>query len=268
MLHAGPFPVLDRDDDPTDLIGGWDRTAHAADTLPTRLVLAFLGTTVDEIAAERGWETAVTLESITRDFPYHVAEHAGEQVAVVIAPLGAPAAVQNLEFALNLGVRHVVAVGSCGALHSHEENAMLVPTRALRDEGTSYHYLPASEWIDLQPEGVAAVTAALDAAGRDHELVSTWTTDGFYRETPAVIDARRAQGCDVVDMECSALAATCAFRGADFGQLLYTADSLADLDAHDPRGWGIASRRVALDLALDAVVRLGSAAQPGDDGPQ
>jgi uridine phosphorylase len=175
----------------------------------------------------------------------------------VIAPLGAPAAVQNLEFGINLGARHVVAVGSCGALHDTEEGAMLVPVKAMRDEGTSYHYAPAAEFIDLQPSAVSSVRDALDAAGRDHTDVVTWTTDGFYRETPAVIQDRIARGCDVVDMECSALAAVCEFRGVDFAQLLYTADSLADLDGHDPRGWGVASRAVALDLAMDAVVRMG-----------
>lgn len=257
MLTEGPFALLDLDTDPQDLIGGWDREAHAPDTLPERLVMAFLGPTVDDFAAERGWETAVELESITRNFPYYVTEHRGEKVAIVLAPLGAPAAVQNLEFGLNLGVKHVVAVGSCGALKDHEEGAMLVPTRALRDEGTSYHYAPAGDWVDLDPASVAAVTDALTAAGRDFAPVTTWTTDGFYRETPAVIERRKAQGCDVVDMECSALAVACDFRGASFAQLLYTADSLADLDAHDPRGWGIASRSVALELALDAVVRLG-----------
>lgn len=257
MLTEGPFALLDLDTDPQDLIGGWDREAHAPDTLPARLVMAFLGPTVDDFAAERGWETAVELESITRNFPYYVTEHRGEKVAIVLAPLGAPAAVQNLEFGLNLGVKHVVAVGSCGALKDHEEGAMLVPTRALRDEGTSYHYAPAADWVDLNPASVSAVTDALTAASRDFAAVTTWTTDGFYRETPAVIERRKAQGCDVVDMECSALAVACDFRGASFAQLLYTADSLADLDAHDPRGWGIASRSVALELALDAVVRLG-----------
>lgn len=257
MLTPGAHALLDLDTDTNDLIGGWDRDKYAPDTLPERLVLAFLGPTVDEFASERGWETAVELESITRDFPYYVTEHDGVRVGIVLAPLGAPAAVQNLEFGLNLGVRHVVAVGSCGALHSHEENAMLVPTRALRDEGTSFHYAPAGDWIELDPTAVAAVKDALVAANREFAEVSTWTTDGFYRETPAVIARRREQGCDVVDMECSALAAACAFRGADFAQLLYTADSLADLDAHDPREWGKASRSIALDLALDAVVRMG-----------
>lgn len=261
MLSHGVFPLLDLDDDPQDLIGGWDRKAHAADTLPSRLVMAFLGPTVDEFARERGWEVGATLESITRDFPYYVTQHRGERVGIVLAPLGAPAAVQNLEFGINLGVRHVVAVGSCGALHAHEEGAFLVPTRALRDEGTSYHYVAAADWIELEPSSVAHVVAALDAAGRQHETVSTWTTDGFYRETPSVIAKRKEQGCDVVDMECSALAAACAFRAAEFAQLLYTADSLSDLDAHDPRGWGVASRAIALELALDAVVRMGRSAR-------
>lgn len=257
MLSLGDFALLDLDSDPQDLIGGWDRETYAPDTLPSRLVMAFLGPTVDQFAAERGWAVGAELESITRNFPYFVTEHRGTQVGIVLAPLGAPAAVQNLEFGINLGVRHVVAVGSCGALHSHEENAMLVPTRALRDEGTSYHYAPAGDWIDLDPASVQAVKDALVAADRDFAEVTTWTTDGFYRETPAVIHRRKEQGCDVVDMECSALAAASAFRGVDYAQLLYTADSLADLDAHDPRGWGIAARATALELALDAVVRLG-----------
>jgi hypothetical protein len=117
MFTRAEVPILDRDDDRNDLIGGWDREAHAPDTLPSRLILAFLGTTVDRFAREGGWETRVTLDSITRDFPYYVTKHQGVDVGVVIAPLGAPAAVQNLEFGINLGARHVVAVGSCGALH-------------------------------------------------------------------------------------------------------------------------------------------------------
>lgn len=255
-LSVGPYALFDRDGDPNDLISGFWRADYAPNTLPERLVLAFLGPTVDEFAHERGWECRVELDSITRDFPYWVTERNGVEVGVVLAPLGASAATQNLEFGLALGANKIIAVGSCGALDTQEENVFFIPQRALRDEGTSFKYLPAEDWIDLDAAGIEAVEAALAAQGRAGERVTVWTTDGFLRETPAIIERRRAAGCDVVDMECSALAAVSRFRGATYGQLLYTADSLADLDKHDPRGWGKASRGIALDLAIEAASRL------------
>ena len=66
-----------------------------------------------------------------------------------------------------------------------------------------------------------------------------------------MIEYRREQGCEVVEMECSALAAAAQFRGVRFGQVLFTADSLAD-EAYDPRDWGVDSHEVALRIAIDA----------------
>ena len=68
--------------------------------------------------------------------------------------------------------------------------------------------------------------------------VITWSTDGFFRETKEKVAYRKSEGCSVVEMECSALAASSAFRGATWGMILYTADSLADVDKYDERNWG------------------------------
>ena len=81
----------------------------------------------------------------------------------------------------------------------------------------------------------------------------TWSTDAFYRETPAKIKARKAEGCSVVDMECSALAACAKFRDADYGHIIFTADSLVNLDSYDVRGWGKESFVKALELCLDLI---------------
>ena len=81
----------------------------------------------------------------------------------------------------------------------------------------------------------------------------TWSTDAFYRETPAKIKARKAEGCSVVDMECSALTACARFRGAKYGQIIFTADSLVNLDSYDVRGWGKDSFVKALELCLDLI---------------
>ena len=88
-----------------------------------------------------------------------------------------------------------------------EENEFVIPTKAIRDEGTSLHYLPASESIELTSKFVKQVEQILqDFNYRIHE-VTTWTTDGFYRETVELVNHYRKLGVATVEMECAALAA-------------------------------------------------------------
>ena len=81
----------------------------------------------------------------------------------------------------------------------------------------------------------------------------TWTTDGFFRETRDMVAYRKAEGCATVEMECAALAACAKKRGAAFGQILYTADSLANAERHDDRDWGKDSLRKALELCVEVL---------------
>ena len=80
--------------------------------------------------------------------------------------------------------------------------------------------------------------------------------DGFFRETKEKGAYRKSEGCSVVERECSALAACAAFRSATWGMLLYTADSLADVQRYDQRHWGGSAYEYALALCLDAVLAL------------
>ena len=84
----------------------------------------------------------------------------------------------------------------------------------------------------------------------------TWTNDAFYRETKSKLESRVSMGAKCVDMECSALAACAQFRGVEFGQLFFTADSLANLDAHDKREWGRGAMEDALKLSIELVLEL------------
>ena len=90
---------------------------------------------------------------------------------------------------------------------------------------------------------------------RSQEVI-TWSTDGFYRETKEKVAYRKKEGCSVVEMECSALAACSAFREATWGMILYTADSLANVEQYDERNWGGDAYEYALTLCLDAVLKL------------
>lgn len=149
----------------------------------------------------------------------------GKSVVVYKSPVGAPAAVGALEVALASGIEHFITFGICGALVDVPPRTLIVPNRAFRDEGTSYHYLPAAEDISLKNS--ATVAAHLKASGVSVIEGGAWTTDGFYRETRTRLEYMKARGCVAVDMECSALQAVCDFRKKEFYTLFISADSLA-----------------------------------------
>jgi uridine phosphorylase len=132
-----------------------------------------------------------------------------------------------------------------------------VPTGAIRDEGTSYHYAPPDAAVAPHPRALAAIDAVLEEAGVPHDHGLTWTTDAFFRETRAKVARRREQGCITVEMEASAMFAAAAFRGIAYGQLLYAGDDVS-ADEWDDRQWDKqqSARDRLLDLALDAVIRL------------
>lgn len=96
--------------------------------------------------------------------------------------MGSAAAAQLMDWLIGYGVKEIISTGSCGALEDFPENTFLVPNRALRDEGTSYHYVKPSRFI-VDPIALKAIEKTLIQHGLKYEEVFTWTTDGFYRET-------------------------------------------------------------------------------------
>ena len=132
----------------------------------------------------------------------------------------------------------------------------MIPVSALRDEGTSYHYLPPSREVEISKAGINAIESALSQKNIPYWEVKTWTTDGFYRETVEMVQYRKEEGCQVVEMECSALAACAAFRDVIWGMILYTADSLAEVDRYDERNWGGNAYEYALILCMDSVLAI------------
>lgn len=226
---------------------------HLGLKLPGKAVFGFLGGCIGRYAREHELQQVAEFISITKRYPIYVVHYKGEDICLCQAPVGAPAAVQILDWLISYGVKKVISSGSCGALTDLPENAFLIPAKALRDEGTSYHYLPPSRWVELNGEVRQSMERVLDELGLPYAECMTWTTDGFYRETRELVEYRKEEGCSVVEMECAALAACAQFRGIQFGQLLFTADSLANADQYDERGWGVDSLEKALMLSLELV---------------
>lgn len=149
----------------------------------------------------------------------------GKKIAIYRSPIGAPAAASALEEVYAGGVKKAIAFGICGTLIETRLHAFIVPTKAYRDEGTSYHYMPASDFIEIK--NCETVARSLASDGIDVIKGGSWCTDGFYRETKSKADSMRNMGCVAVDMECSALQAVANFREKEFYTFFISADSLA-----------------------------------------
>jgi len=248
------IPILEFDTDPNAVI--MPEHEQLGMHLPEKCVYAFLGSAIDKYAQSHEANIVSWFVSETRNYPVYVLEFKGEEICMVQAPVGASASAQILDWLISYGVKEVISAGCCGALTELEENTFLIPKKALRDEGTSYHYLPPARFIDIDWTARTAIEKTLQEYGHSYREVITWTTDGFYRETKAMVAYRRKEGCEAVEMECSALASCASMRGIIWGELLFTADSLADVENYDERGWGRDSFDVALILCLEAAIKI------------
>ncbi len=247
--------LLEFDPDPVGVVDPWSTMAARKDTIPERLVLCFYA---EILAALPGEAVQVgELEAAHGRHPIWKIERHGQEVAVLHPGVGAPLAAGFLEEAIVLGARKVVACGGCGTL-SPEVGAgdIVVPTSAVRDEGTSFHYLAPSRSVDADAAGVAAAIALLEERGVPYSTGPTWTTDALYRETRERVRRRAAEGCLVVEMEAAAFFAVARFRGIRFAQLLYGGDDLSGT-TWDARSWTTSpSRARTFDLAVELATRL------------
>lgn len=224
--------------------------------LPKKAVFPFLGENVDIYAKRKNAKKVAEFISITKHYPIYIVEHDGEEICLCQAPVGSAASVQILDWLIGYGVEVVISAGSCGTLIDFPENVFLIPKKALRDEGASYHYLPPSRFVESDEKIREYIERCLTKRGLPYVECVTWTTDGFYRETKEMVEYRKEEGCNVVEMECASLIACAKFRNIAFGQLLFTADSLANAEDYQQRGWGMDSHGIALELCFDIIKEI------------
>lgn len=205
------------------------------ENFPEICVSTFSKEVIEEFASMEGVTQITAAKSANGIIPVYQIIYEGTPIAFYMSPVGASAAAGILEEVIAMGGKRFVFFGSCGALdRGLTDGHLVVPTHALRDEGTSYHYRKADDEIMLDETAVNAVTSTLETLGYPYVTGKTWTTDAFYRETQMKVNDRKNAGCIVVEMECSALAAVASFRNVRFAQFLYAADNL-DAPAWEPR---------------------------------
>ncbi len=205
---------------------------------------------IDELVEKNMVEKLYTLSSGYGPRPIYRVK--GTDIAVFLSPAGGPGTVGMCEeLRIAIGIKNIVAYGTCGGLTTMESGKCILPTAAYRDEGISYHYAPAADYIEIKNQ--AKLAEIFHDLNVDFVEGKTWTTDAIYRETMGNRDKRVAEGCIAVDMECSALQAFCNFRGLELYQFFYAADSLsgAKWDARILGNLEISKRMIFFNLALE-----------------
>ena len=190
--------------------------------------------------------------------PLYRMEWNGQSLLVFHPGVGGPLAAGFMEEAIAGGVRIAIACGGCGVLQKEIVSGHpVILTAAVRDEGTSYHYLPPGREASASPRPTAALEETLKSHGLAYLLGKSWTTDAIYRETVAKREQRMHEGCVVVEMEAATFFAVAQFRGIEFGQVVYGGDLVVP-EGWDKRDWMALkdSRQMLFWLAVEAVCRL------------
>ena len=182
-----------------------------------------------------GGKVIATTKDVDGIWPVYEVFYQGKRFAFYKARLGGPACVGCFEDVIGFGTKRIILLGNCGVLDRRiQDCGIIIPTRAIRDEGTSYHYAPPADYIEVNRKYREKFKAVCQEFGYPYIEGTTWTTDAFYRETPKKIAARKEMGAVCVEMECASMQALCDFREVEFFQFLYAGDNL-DHSNWDPR---------------------------------
>ena len=181
---------------------------------------------------------------------------AGETAGIIGCAVGASFAVLIAEELFACGCRYLLSVTSAGQiLAPNPPPYFVVIDRALRDEGTSYHYATPSEFAEADGRLVATVAKALRDEGLTAFIGPSWTTDAPFRETAKAIEAARAKGILAVEMEAAALYAFAKTRGVPVLCLAHVTNTmgLAERDFEKGNSDGTTEALRVLELAAKAM---------------
>lgn len=183
--------------------------------------------------------------------PIYLIKYNYKPIVIFVSPVGAPWASMILEDLISLGVKKAIYFGSCGVLDKTPEYQVLIPNKSKREEGTSYHYIPDKEYIDINKKYTKEFVGLLKKKGIKYKKCIVWTTDAPYRETSNKISKYISDGITCVDMEASALSAIGEFRDIDVFIFFYAADKVGKKWEKRNLGVKSESKNDYIDLALE-----------------
>ena len=256
-LQPAAYPILEYDNNPQSI------TAAMTDIYPQRrkikrCIITYFQDVVVKLEASYKIFEAFKLRIEGKRPEVYQLDTPTESIYVLLCPLGAPQAARMLEILSAIGVEKFVVCGGAGTLDDAVTGEkILLASAAVRDEGTSYHYLPPAREVLINESVRQKMIACLQTENQDYLEVKTWTTDASFRETPDKVEMRRREGCATVEMECAAYYAVAQFKGLDCAVLLYAGD-VVHREGWDYRNWHARNdmREHLFDLAIKCVLKL------------
>jgi hypothetical protein len=171
--------------------------------------------------------------------------------------VGGPFAVLVAEQLFACGCELLISVSSAGQIADIGSPPYYVLIdRALRDEGTSHHYLPPSDYASADPALIALAREAAATVPAKVHVGAAWTTDAPYRETEQMIAKRKAQGLLAVEMESAALYAFATARACPVICFAHVSNQLGCVEGDFEKGEGNGARGSAALVQSIAKMRL------------
>ena len=199
---------------------------HSVKNMPDTVIVTWEHKIPDAVKKKYKTKTVGTF-NFGPVLPIYSVECGDIEVGLILIPIGAPSAAAIIEESLVWGVKNLIFAGTCAILDEQYSGKILVPVKAFRTEGTSFHYTKDNGcFVDVCNH--EKTSDFFRKCGIPFSEICVWTTDALFRETQGAIDTARKNGCSAIDMECSAIHAVARHVGVNVRQFFFPSDRLSD----------------------------------------
>ena len=234
MIIKDRYPVCEYDTSRNPIIKPTD---FLEKMLPSKCVITFFRKELNQFVEEKKLPVIGHLHSEVLDIPIYEYSVSKDRICITMPFSTAPGAAGTIEELHAMGCDKFIICGGAGSIKKDSKvGEIIVPIAAVRDEGTSYHYLEPSREVECHKETAEFIISGLERLGIPYTVGKTWTTDAMYRETPEMIELRRNEGCITVEMETAAFFAVSKYYDIPLAQLLYVGDDVSG-EKWDNRNW-------------------------------
>ena len=239
--------LLEAYDESEEIVKAKDFVKNQA-KLPSIAIITFKQDLVDIVDTNSCFEKYSTL-SAGQILNIYKTTYKNKEIILYRTLIGGAATVGIMEEIIARGVKNFIFFGSCGTLSKNiKPGHFILPTEAYRDEGTSYHYLPVTDFIKVKT--VDKLAKVFDKQNLKYIKTKTWTTDALYKETKNKMQNRKDAGCLVVDMECASIMAVSNVRNINSYQFFYSDDTL------DGKVWDIRTLKDNRESVLEKCLEI------------
>ena len=234
MIIMSEYPVCEYDTSRNPIIKPTD---FLVKTLPSKCVITFFRKELNQLVVDKNLPVIGHLHSEILDIPIYEYNISKEKICITMPFSTAPGAAGTIEELHAMGCNKFIICGGAGSVKKDSKvGEIIVPVAAVRDEGTSYHYIEPSREVECHKATADFIISGLERLGIPYTVGKTWTTDAMYRETPEMIELRRKEGCITVEMETAAFFAVSKYYDIPLAQLLYAGDDVSG-EKWDNRNW-------------------------------